>query len=572
MIASSTAQNPPLSSEVTDALQAQLPAFWRAWGLSLIYGLLVLAPVLYMFQVYGRVVESRSVQTLALLFGLLVWTLAMMEWMSWYRTRLLHQCGQAFDDVLRQRVFDANARGALLRGGASWMQPMQDLRNLRELWSSPAVTAAMEMPLVLVFIALLYWIHPMMAVLAGVVTVFQVAAGAWFMQRVAPEMSASQQHSSQSESLADSLLRNHAAIHAMGLFEAVQSRWSKLHNQGLRTGFSANSHSLGLVSITRGLQMLLGSALLGVGAWFMLANELSGGAAMMIVSSTLGGRVLAPFAQLILHGRALVNGRAAHQRLSQVLGHFPAIQPTMPLPAPIGHLGVDGLAGSPPGASSLLLKGLQFEVLPGEMLVVLGASGSGKSTLTRLLLGIWPAQAGKVRLDHVDMATWPKEELGPHLGYVPQTIALAEGTLHDNLTRFDGVSPADTAPQIRALPADWLGFVDDLPDAWQTQLRPDGRPLSTGQRQRLAIARAFYGDPKLVVLDEPNSALDEAAEQDLLALLAQRKNLGCTLVVVSHRQAMLALADKVLVLERGQQRLFGAKDEVLAHLQMAGSL
>jgi ATP-binding cassette subfamily C exporter for protease/lipase len=219
----------------------------------------------------------------------------------------------------------------------------------------------------------------------------------------------------------------------------------------------------------------------------------------------------------------------------------------------------------------VLLKGLQFEVLPGEMLVVLGASGSGKSTLTRVLLGIWPAQAGKVRLDHVDMATWPKAELGPHLGYVPQTIELVEGTLRDNLTRFEVASPTHTAPQINALPPDWLHFVDDLPDGWQTPLRRDGRPLSTGQRQRLAIARAFYGDPKLVVLDEPNSALDEAAEKDLLALLAQRKNQGCTLVVVSHRQAMLALADKVLVLERGQQRLFGAKDEVLAHLQQAGT-
>lgn len=548
-----------------------MPAFWRAWVLSLIYGLLVLAPVLFMFQVYGRVVESRSLQTLALLFGLLLWTLAMMEWMSWYRTRLLHQCGQAFDALLRQRVFDANARAQLLRGASSWMQPMQDLRNLRELWNSPAVTAAMEMPLVLVFIALLYWIHPLMAVLAGVVTVFQVLAGAWFMQRVAPEMTASQQHTSHSETLADSLLRNHGAIHAMGLFEAVQSRWDKLHAQGLRTGLSASRHSLGLVSTTRGLQMLLGSALLGLGAWHMLANELSGGAAMMIVSSTLGGRVLAPFSQLILHGRTLVSARAAHQRLSRVLGHFPAIAPTMPLPAPTGHVSVQGLAGGAPGAPNVLLRGLQFEVLPGEMLVVLGASGSGKSTLARLLLGIWPAQSGKVRLDHVDMATWQKEELGPYLGYVPQTIELLEGTLLENLTRFDTSAVTNSTPHVQGLPAEWLDFVNDLPEAWHTQLRRDGRPLSTGQRQRLAIARAFHGAPRLVVLDEPNSALDESGEQDLLALLAQRKNQGCTLVVVSHRQAMLALADKVLVLERGQQRLFGAKDEVMAHLQMAGT-
>jgi len=553
-----------MSSEVSDALRAQMPAFWRAWGLSLIYGLLVLAPVLYMFQVYGRVVESRSLQTLALLFGLLLWTLAVMEWMSWYRTRLLHQCGQAFDALLRQRVFDANARAQLLRGTSSWMQPMQDLRNLRELWSSPAVTAAMEMPLVLVFIALLYWVHPLMALLAGVVTVFQVVAGAWFMQRVAPEMAASQQHTSQSETLADSLLRNHAVIEAMGLFDAVQTRWARLHTQALRSGLRASRHSLGLVSTTRGLQMLLGSALLGVGAWYMLANELAGGAAMMIASSTLGGRVLAPFSQLILHGRALVSSRSAHQRLSRVLGHFPAITPTMPLPAPIGHLSVQGLSGSAPGATGVLLKGLQFEVLPGEMLVVLGPSGSGKSTLARLLLGIWPAQAGKVRLDHVDMASWTKEELGPHLGYVPQSLGLLEGTVIDNLSRFE--STAVTPPRVQGLPTNWLSFVDELPDTWHTQLQREGHPLSTGQRQRLAIARAFYGNPRWVVLDEPNSALDESGEQDLLALLAQRKNLGCTLVVISHRQSVLNLADKVLVLDRGQQRLFGAKDDVLAQL------
>lgn len=562
---------PPLSEEVNAALRAQWPAVWRAWAFSLVYGMLVLAPVLYMFQVYGRVVESRSLQTLGLLFGLLLWTLAVMEWMSWYRTQLLRQCGQAFDDALRARVFDANARAQLLRGASSWTQPMQDLRTLRDMFNSPALTAMMEMPLVLVFVLLLYWIHPLMALLALLVTLFQAAAGVWFMQRVAPEMTASQQHTAQSEALADSLLRNHTAIAAMGMFEAVQARWHKLHHQALVSGLDASRHSLGLVATTRGLQMLLGSALLGLGAWYMLANELSGGAAMMIVSSTLGGRVLAPFSQLILHGRTLVIARSAHERLGRVLGHFAPVAPAMALPAPQGHLSVEGLSGGPPGSPAALLRGLQFEVLAGEMLVVLGPSGSGKSTLTRLLLGIWPALSGKVRLDGADIAAWSKDELGPWLGYVPQTIALVEGTLLDNLTRFDPPPAAGVRASLQNLPPDWLGFVEALPQSWHTQLGNDGRPLSVGQRQRLAIARAFHGEPRLVVLDEPNSALDEQGEKDLLALLAQKKNQGCTLVVVTHRRSMLELADKVLVLERGQQRLFGPKDDVLAQLQAAGA-
>jgi ATP-binding cassette subfamily C exporter for protease/lipase len=509
--------------------------------------------------------------TLGLLFGLLLWTLGLMEWMSWLRTKLLRQCGQAFDDALRVRVFNASARAQLLQGSSSWTQPMQDLRTLRDMFNSPALTAVMEMPLVLVFVLLLYWIHPLMALLALLVTFFQGAAGVWFMRRVAPEMTASQQDTTKSEALADSLLRNNTSIAAMDMFGAVQARWQKLHFQALLSGLGASRHSLGLVATTRGLQMLLGSALLGLGAWFLLANELSGGAAMMIVSSTLGGRVLAPFSQLILHGRTLVIALSAHERLSRVLGHFEVDMPAMSLPAPQGHLSVEGLSGGPPGVPAALLRGLQFEVLAGEMLVVLGPSGSGKSTLTRMLLGIWPALSGKVRLDGADIAVWSKDELGPWLGYVPQTIALVEGTLLDNLTRFNPPPAAEVRAGLQALPPNWLGFVDALPQSWQTQLCSDGRPLSVGQRQRLAIARAFHGEPRLVVLDEPNSALDELGEKDLLALLAQKKNQGCTLVVVTHRRSMLELADKVLVLDRGQQRLFGPMEDVLGQLQADGA-
>lgn len=570
----STSTHPSSASGRTllnTVIGAQSALLWRAGVLSLICGLLVLAPMLYMFQVYGGVVESRSKFTLAMLFLMLIWALVVLSFMDWYRSKLLRACGVRIEEALQLSVFDATVNAQLKRGRTGWGQPLHDLRQLREVWSSPGIPALMELPLVSMFILMLYWMHPVLALTAFVCVAIQTLVGGWLLRRVAPNVGASQKATTQSEAIANTLLRHHAVVKAMGMFDAIDQRWREQHRNALLTGLIASSQSLGLVSSSKALQMGLGSALLGLSAWLLLEHDLSGGSAMMIVSSTLGGRVLAPFAQLLLHARTLINGKDAAQRLQLLLDQMPASAPPMSLPAPKGHLLVESLTGGAPNAGGVGLRGVQFELKAGEILAVLGTTGSGKSSLAHLLLGIWPALSGKVRLDGADVSLWPREALGPWLGYVPQTIELLDGSVWDNLTRFDGSDLGTLDTHLAALPKGWLDFVNDLPNGWLTKIGPEGETLSTGQVQRLTIARALYGQPSFVVMDEPNSALDDLAGRQLAELMAVHKARGCTFVVMTHRMPLVDLADKVLWLEQGVQKQFGPKDAVLAQLRLGAS-
>lgn len=553
------------------AMRAQWPLLWRAWVLSLICGLLVLAPMLYMFQVYGGVVESRSPLTLLMLFVILLWALVVLSVMDWYRSKLLRACGQKIEAALQVRVFDATVNAQLVRGKTGWGQPLHDLRVVREVWSNPGVNAFMELPLVVMFLLMLYWVHPMLALTSLVCVMLQASVGAWFLRRGAPHIGASQSATAKSEVIASNMQQHHEVVHAMGMLDAVDARWRNHHRASLISGFQAARQSLGLISLSKALQVGLGSVLLGLSAWFLLEHNLSGGSAMMIVASTLGGRVLAPFSQLFLHARTLVNAKDAAQRLASLLTQTTATTAPMSLPAPQGHLLVESLSGGAPNFEGSALRGIQFELKPGEVLAVMGATGSGKSTLAHLLLGVWPALAGKVRLDGADIALWPRESLGPSLGYVPQSIELMEGTVWDNLTRFDGSDLSTLNQVLQTLPTGWLDFVQDLPEGWLTQVGRGGEALSTGQSQRLIIARALYGQPTLVIMDEPNSALDDAADRQLGELVLAHKARGCTFVVMTHRMSLVNLADKVLWLERGLQKQFGSKDAVIGQMRAGAS-
>jgi len=335
----------------------------------------------------------------------------------------------------------------------------------------------------------------------------------------------------------------------------------------LKLQAQASASAGGFQAVSKLLQTTLGSALLGLACWLLLYNELRGGAGMMIVASILGGRMLAPLVQLVSQWQSVVNVRDAWGRLDGLLKAVPPRPDAMALPTPRGVLQVEQLVAGAPGNPVPIVRGVQFALAPGEVLAVVGPSAAGKTTLARLLVGLWQAQAGKVRLDGADVYAWDKAELGAHLGYLPQGVELFEGTLAENIARFATVEPHKVEAAARAVGIH--DFIVSLPQGYESEVGPQGARLSGGQRQRVALARALYGDPVLVVLDEPNSSLDEEGDAALAQAIQAAKGRGTTFVVMTHRTSVLGVADKMLVLRDGQQVAFGPRDEVLTALQRA---
>jgi ATP-binding cassette subfamily C exporter for protease/lipase len=317
--------------------------------------------------------------------------------------------------------------------------------------------------------------------------------------------------------------------------------------------------------MSKAVQQITGSFLLGLGAWLQMNNMLNGGASMMIIGSVIGGRILAPLAQLVAQWNGVVNVRGAWGRLDNLLAQVPAKPEAMSLPAPKGVLTVEGLVAGAPGQQAAIVRGVQFALNPGEVLAVVGPSASGKTTLARLLVGLWPSMGGKVRLDGADIHTWDKTELGPYLGYLPQGVELLEGTLAENIARFGEVDMAQVEAAARLVGVHDL--IVSLPQGYNSPVGRDGTMLSGGQRQRVGLARALYGKPVFVVLDEPNSSLDEAGDAALAHAISALKQLGTTFVVMTHRTSVLGVADKMLIMRDGAQQAFGPRDEVLAALQ-----
>jgi ATP-binding cassette subfamily C exporter for protease/lipase len=329
----------------------------------------------------------------------------------------------------------------------------------------------------------------------------------------------------------------------------------------------ASDKGAGYQSVSKFMQLALNSAILGVSVLLQINGQFRGSGGLMIVASTLGGRVLAPLVQIVSQWRSLVNARDAWGRLEGFLAQVPAKTAGMPLPPPRGMLTVENLMAAAPGSTAPIIRNVAFALPPGEMLAVVGPSASGKTTLARLLVGLWPAAGGKVRLDGVDVFSWDKTELGPHVGYLPQGVELFEGSLADNIARFGEVSMAKVEAAARLVGLH--EFITNLPGGYNSPVGRDGGKLSGGQRQRVALARAMYGDPVFVVLDEPNSSLDDAGDAALAQAITLQKGRGTTFVVMTHRTSVLAVADKMLVLLDGAQQAFGPRDEVLAALSKA---
>ena len=558
-------QLPP--SELSQALEPLRPEIYRAIGFSLLISLLALSPTVYMLEVYDRVVNSRSDVTLLMLTLMVMLAYAVMELLEKVRSALMRASGVRLDATLSKRVYDAMFMGFLKRQVGGNMQVLNDLKLVREFLANPALMAVMEAPVALVALALIFAINPILGWSAVVGALVQVSI-TWLNERATrkPLMEANRAAMS-AQQFADASLRNAHVMESMGMLDAVHGQWQKRQKEFLTLQAQASEGAGFWTAMSKLLQQVMSSLLLGLGAWLLLSNALNGGASMMIIGSVLGGRVLAPLSQLVAQWNAVVNVRSAWERLEGLLAQVPPKPEAMSLPAPKGYLSVEGLMAGAPGQQVPIVRGVQFGLAKGEVLAVVGPSASGKTTLARLLVGLWPAMSGKVRLDGADVFTWDKSELGPYLGYLPQGVELLEGSLAENIARFGEVDMAQVEAAARLVGLHEL--IMSMPQGYNSPIGRDGAMLSGGQRQRVGLARALYGKPVFVVLDEPNSSLDEAGDLALANAIAALKQLGTTFVVMTHRTSVLGVADKMLIMRDGAQQAFGPRDEVLAALQKA---
>ncbi len=554
-----------LPSELALAFDPLKPVILKAIGFSTLISLLALAPTVYMLEVYDRVVNSRSGMTLAMLTVLIVLAYAIMELLEKVRGALMRAAGVQVDEALSKRVYNAMFQGFLKRQVGGSMQVLNDLKVVREFLANPALMAIFEAPVALVALAFIFAISPVLGWASVLGAIAQIAV-AWMNEKATRKpLGEANRSAAGAQQFAEASLRNAHVMESMGMLDAVHGRWQKRQLEFVAYQATASMGAGLWTAMSKAVQQVMSSLLLGLGAWLMLNNMLNGGASMMIIGSVLGGRVLAPLSQLVAQWNSVVNVRGAWGRLDQLLAQVPAKPDAMALPAPKGVLTVEGLMAGAPGQQVPIVRGVQFALNPGEVLAVVGPSASGKTTLARLLVGLWPSMGGKVRLDGADIHTWDKSELGPYLGYLPQGVELLEGTLAENIARFGDVDMVQVEAAARLVGVHEL--IMSLPQGYNSPVGRDGAMLSGGQRQRVGLARALYGKPVFVVLDEPNSSLDEAGDAALATAIAALKQLGTTFVVMTHRTSVLGVADKMLIMRDGAQQAFGPRDEVLAALQ-----
>ena len=552
-------------SEILEVLGRYKRVFWTVGGFSGAINLLYLAPSLYMMQVYDRVLNSRNETTLIMLSIITLGAFAVMAWIEQIRAQVLVRLGNQVDDQLSPRVFTAsferNLRGRMGAAGAA----MNDLTQVRQFVTGNGLFAFFDMPWTPIYILVVYFFHPVLGlfVLFGAVVSFILA---WLNERVTKQgLSEANQAAMMGSGFATSNLRNAEVIEAMGMLPALRTRWKAMQDRLLEKQSEASDRGAMISAAIKFWRLTMQSAVLGIGALLVLENLASPG--VMIAASILAGRALAPVDMAIASWKGFSSARASYERLKRLLEEFPPRVGGMSLPRPKGTLTVENTIATPPGAPNPVLKGVNFAVKPGEVLVIVGPSASGKSTLARLMVGVWPAQAGKVRLDGADIFLWNKDELGPWIGYLPQDIELFDGTIAENIARFGEIDSEQVIAA--ATKAGMHEMILRFPRGYDTPIGEAGSALSGGQRQRIALARALYGDPALIVLDEPNSNLDDAGEQALVRAVMQAKSEQRTVVLITHRTSIVGIADSMLVLREGMVQAHGPRQQVLQALQEA---
>ena len=553
----------PSGDELKQALRRLRSAFVTVAVFSGFLNLMMLAPSLYMMQVYDRVLGSRNETTLLVLTLLIVGAYLFMGALEAIRTWVLVRVGARLDAMLGPRVVRATFERALLQPGNSTAQPMYDLGTLRQTLTGPGLIAIFDAPWAPIYLVVIAMFSTDVAIFTLVGALVLVGVTLLNERMSKSKLNEAQRFSMQAQRELNNHFQNAEVIEAMGMLGNIQRKWQQTHNQEIALQSKASDQAAIMGGVIKFLRVAMQSLALGFGALLVLEGRITGG--MMIAVSLLTSRALSPAEALVANWRSLVSARASYARLKELLKAFPLRPEAMALPPPTGKVAFEGVSTAAPGSRQVIIKQISFALQAGDCVAVIGASGAGKSTLARLLVGVWPALAGTVRLDGADLYRWDKEALGPYIGYLPQDIELFDGTVAQNIARFGDVDSAQVV-----LAAQRVGVHEQilrLAQGYDTPLGVGGSALSGGQRQRIALARALYGDPILVVLDEPNSNLDDQGEKALADAIADLSARGRTSVLITHRPAILPVTNKLMVLRDGTIATFGPRDEVLAALK-----
>ncbi len=552
-------------NEIEQALLAFKSTFWTVGTFSAITNLLMLVPSLYMLQVYDRVLASRNELTLVMLTVLMLGAYLLMVGLELVRSYVLVRVGAKFDMMLNKRVYTAAFEQNLKQAGTNAGQSLSDLTTLRQFLTGNGLFAFFDAPWFPIYLAVIFFFEPALGWFALGGTLILVVLAVVNERTTKAPLTEANGMAIAANTMATNNLRNAEVIESMGMLPNLIQRWFKTHGKFLTLQAEASEKAAKVASATKFVQVSLQSLVLGFGALLVLENRMTPG--MMIAASILVGRALAPVQQVIGVWKSWSTTRSAFERLSRLLEANPAREAGMELPKPKGALAVEGVTAGPPGSKMPVVKGLSFSIASGDVLGVIGPSGSGKSTLARLLVGVWPAAMGKVRLDGADIYQWNKGELGPHMGYLPQDIELFSGTIAENIARFGDV---DSEKVVQA--AKRAGVHDmilHMPNGYDTKLGDGGAGLSGGQKQRIGLARAMYDDPAVIVLDEPNSNLDDIGEQALVQAVLDLRQHGKTIVLITHRTSVLGVTNKLLLMRDGAAQAFGPTKDVMAALQEA---
>ena len=546
-----------------NALKACRESFLSVGFFSFFINALMLVPTFYMLQVYGRVITSGSLTTLTMLTLIMTGLVITLGCLEWTRSRIMVRVSNRLDMLLSRQVYKASFKRALESGGMdASAQPLNDLTGLRQFLSGNGLFAFFDAPWLPIYIAVMFMFHPWFGWVATGSALLLLLLAFVNERLTGPTLAQANKEHIGASLYTTKNLRNAEVIESMGMLETLMDRWWTRQKNVLLLQSRASDKGAMISTLSRSFRILVQSLILGLGAYLAVDHQV--GAGLVFAGSVLLGRALAPIDLIIGSWKGFIAARSQYARLNAILASQQAQPERMSLPAPKGDVQVENLTVAAPGSNIAIIKNISFSVPAGCVVGIIGPSAAGKSTLARALLGIWAPLQGVVRLDGADISAWDKHELGPHIGYLPQDIELFEGSVSDNIARFTRVDSEKVI--LAATTAGVHDMILLLPDGYDTVIGGDGVVLSGGQRQRIGLARALYGSPRLIILDEPNSNLDEVGDRALIAALHRIRLSGATLFVITHRTNIVSQLDRLMVMSNGGLSLFGPRELVLTEL------
>ena len=556
-----------LHTEVGQALATSRSAFVGIAIFTAFINILMLTGPLYMLQVYDRVLASGSISTLVTISVLMAVMYAFMGFLEYVRSRVLVRIGDKLETDLGERTFSIWMKQGLYGKAGQRHRPLQDVSMLRQFLSGAAPATFFDMPWAPLYIAVMFLFHWSLGVV-GIIGALIIFIFAWLNEvSTRKPLQDANALRIKGQMFADIAHRNADTVTAMGMSGNMQARWQEYSEKAASATVLGSDRAGSLTSASKAFRMFIQSGILGWGALLAVQGIVTPGT--MIAGSIIMGRALAPIQMALGQWRGFIGARQAFHRLNEFYEIIPEQADNLSLPAPIGELSVTNILAAPPGSKVPILTGLNFTVKPGQGLGVIGPSASGKSTLARLLVGIWIPQKGSVRIDGATFDQWNSDELGPYIGYLPQQVELFDGTIGENIGRFYQDASAEDIV-LAARRATVHDMILHLPDGYDTRIGEGGTVLSGGQVQRIALARALFGDPALVVLDEPNANLDAEGDAALTTAITDLRKRGKTVVVMAHRPSAIAAVDQLLILKDGKQTAFGPKDDVIKEMTKQG--